>query len=440
MKIFLSHGSHQKPLIREIISFFPKNISNWLDENDLLFGDDLSNSLEYAIKSDVDYVLLFLDNKSAHSPWVKKEINWALEKQQQIARNFLLVVLTEVCDNLEVLPHINSRKYIKLDGFSERDIKNVANEISSELFSLICRDLERIHMPKIVRPSQKIDEAEGLIIEIANLVRKAVFPHRQINPISITSLINVIGKYTDKMMTEEDFENILNIIIQRNLIPGLSFDGFELYLIEEHALWKAELYHTQKLKIARRASSLIKNNMSIFIDAGSTTAEIVKIICKRIETRSITQLKVTTTSVNHADMISDCCVSMGFDDSFSAIELFIPGGRIRPNTQAIVAIDGAISIDTLHSKKYDIGFIGANGIDLITGITTHNNEEVISKKQAIKCSEQVVFVCDDSKIGLSLDSCLSYLEDDYLLITNENAENNCVNELKNIIKDKLVIV
>lgn len=57
MNIFFSHSSKQKPLVREIKRSLPPYLKSWIDEEKLIFGDDLTTSIETTIKSDMDYVL-----------------------------------------------------------------------------------------------------------------------------------------------------------------------------------------------------------------------------------------------------------------------------------------------------------------------------------------------------------------------------------------------
>ena len=47
--------------MREIKSHLPEHIKLWIDEKDLLIGDDLENTIKDAIEADSDYVILFID-------------------------------------------------------------------------------------------------------------------------------------------------------------------------------------------------------------------------------------------------------------------------------------------------------------------------------------------------------------------------------------------
>jgi hypothetical protein len=113
MQIFLSHSSKQKPLVREIRRQLPEYLGAWIDEEKLLFGENIVSSLSSAISSETDYVLLFIDEYAVASKWVDKEITWALEAEKSQCRTILLpIVLDEKAltslDNVG----IQSRKYL----------------------------------------------------------------------------------------------------------------------------------------------------------------------------------------------------------------------------------------------------------------------------------------------------------------------------------------
>jgi len=434
VQIFLSHSSRQKPLVREIKKSLPQHLNPWLDEEKLLFGDGLSTSIESAIKCDSDYVILFVDNYAARSEWVRKEIAWAFQAEKSYRRTILLPVVVEdgaldVFDNFE----IHNRKHLTLKDYLESSVQSLSASISAELFALICRDIHRLRQPAAIGTFARIADAENLLLDQAKIIRKAIFPHRHTNPISNSKLLEIFSSYSQEEVAADEFEAILAVILQRNMIPGFVYDGSEAYLTEEHAKWKSDIQRDKKEKVARKAVELLKNSVKVFFDAGSTTEEIVRLLCRRIENRIITKITIATTSVNIADMISDCCVKMGFDDEFTAVQLFIPGGRIRPNTQAIVPIrpDAATQVPLLGEAigGFDICFVGVNGVTVEGGFMTHLNAEANNKVDVLRISTSRIIVGDSSKVGLCLECKFADFGDDVLFITDANLQNE---ELKKI--------
>jgi len=442
MRVFLSHSSKQKPLVREIRACLPAFLVSWLDEENLLFGDDIPRSIAATIKSDTDYVLLFLDSHAAKSPWVRKEISWALETEKMRSRTILLPIVVEE-GAIEALGNVElqARKYLQLRDYQEVAVQSLGRSIADSLFALICRDMQRLHHPD--RAVDRLVESDTHIKMQATLIHKIVFPHRRSNPIAKEKLLEVINTQNTDALGVGQLETILAAIAQRNLIPGFNYDGFAAYLVEEHAQWKGELHHDRKERIGRRAAELVQNGMKVILDAGSTIEELAQVICKRIETRSLTRLTVATTSVNIADMLSDCCVRMGFDDDYSAVTLLIPGGRIRPNTQAIVPImsDGTRDVADLARLVggFDLCFVGVNGIDRSAGLTTHANAEAANKRHLLSVSRRRIIMGDASKIGIVLEECFARFDDDIAVIIDDDPMSDDVVQLRAAVGEKLML-
>lgn len=432
MQIFLSHSSKQKPLVREIKRYLPEYLGPWIDEEKLLFGDNISTSIETTIKSDTDYVLLFIDQHAATSNWIAKELEWTLQAEKTHGRTILLPVVIDdnalrEIGNIE----IQNRKFLRLQDFLESSVRTLADSIASDLFALVCRDMERLRKPKPKTPSATIADADTLLRAQAALIQKAVFPHRKPNPISLETLREVMNSQSDNPIGAEELEGVLSSVVRRNLIPGLVYDGFALFLFEEHASWKAEMQHHKKEKVGRKAAGFIQNGMKIILDAGSTIEEIVRLLCKKIENRALTKVTIATTSINIADMISDCCVGMGFDDDFSAVRLYVPGGQIRPSTQAIIPAYGTErgQIQRLadHLGGFDLAIIGVNGIDADAGFTTHDNAEALNKVDIVRASTSRIVVGDSSKIGIVLEYKFADFDEDlkFVVDDDQNSQKLC---------------
>lgn len=441
MQIFLSHSSKQKPLVREVMRNLPVHIGAWLDEQKLLFGDDIPSSLEETIKLDTDYVLVFIDEHAVASSWVAKELKWAIEAEKSYGRVILLPIVIEKDAFHKIGIGIQNRKFLSLKDYSETSIRALSDDIASELFALVCRDIDSLRNLK-QNPIVSISDANTLIRNQASLIQNAVFPHRQLNPISLKTLREVINSQSEVQLDGKEFESVLSTIIHHGLIPGLYFDGFDLYLIEEHARWKAEVHHDRKERIGRKVASLINNGAKVFLDAGSTTSEIAAIISKKIESRILTKITLVTTSIYIANMISDCCVRMGFDDTFSAVQLFVPGGQVRQGTQAIVSTE-ADSHQILRLADYvggfDIGIIGVNGVDLDHGFTTKQDGEVMNKIDIMSTSKMRLMVGDSSKIGIVLEGKFADFSDDLQFVVNNDADNKLLTVIAERYKDKVIL-
>jgi tetratricopeptide (TPR) repeat protein len=144
MKIFLSHHSSKKDLLREIKGYWPDHLNIWIDENKLIWGEDLEVSLREAINEKCDYFVLFLCEKAIGSDWVKKELKWALNREKRLKRRFILPVLLEE-NILEKAGYkeLKNRLYVMRHGTSGPYTEAFAKEISNKIHALTYEYLKR---------------------------------------------------------------------------------------------------------------------------------------------------------------------------------------------------------------------------------------------------------------------------------------------------------
>lgn len=93
MKVFLSHSSKDKPIVR----LFAHDLKNagcipWLDEVELKIGDSLIKKISDAI-TDATYVIAFLSEYSVESSWVQHELETAMTESIYENRIIILPVL-----------------------------------------------------------------------------------------------------------------------------------------------------------------------------------------------------------------------------------------------------------------------------------------------------------------------------------------------------------
>jgi DeoR family transcriptional regulator, fructose operon transcriptional repressor len=131
-----------------------------------------------------------------------------------------------------------------------------------------------------------------------------------------------------------------------------------------------------KISISKYAASLINDGDSIYLDAGTTTFEMINFIDKK-------DIVVVTNGLKHIDALVE-----------RDIESYILGGKIRAKTKAVTGTD---AVKSLEKYRFDKAFIGINGIHFEFGYTTPNLEEAILKQTAIKLSREPFVIADESK-------------------------------------------
>ena len=136
----------------------------------------------------------------------------------------------------------------------------------------------------------------------------------------------------------------------------------------------------QKHSIAQAAAKLINADDFVFIDAGSTTLELVRAL-----TGAALKATYVTNGVAHARLLAQ-----------KGCRVYLPGGLLRPQTEAIV---GAPAVSSIQQYNFTKAFMGANGISIERGFMTPTIEEAELKAAAIQSSLESWFLADESKFN-----------------------------------------
>ena len=159
---------------------------------------------------------------------------------------------------------------------------------------------------------------------------------------------------------------------------------------------KETLAVEQKRSIAQAAAQLINAEDFVFIDAGSTTLELVRAL-------SGESLKAgyVTNGVAHARALA----RMG-------CRVYLPGGLLRPETEAIV---GAAAVSSIRQYRFTKAFMGANGVALEAGFTTPDPEEAAVKAAAVHLARETWFLVDDAKFARVYPAVITELQSGAIL-------------------------
>lgn len=134
----------------------------------------------------------------------------------------------------------------------------------------------------------------------------------------------------------------------------------------------------EKQRIAQLAANEIQDEDIIYLDAGSTTLELIPLLAGK-------KVTIVTNSVRHAT---------------SLVELQIPtiilGGPIKLSTNAVL---GATALHQLRQLRFNKAFMGINGLHEEFGFTTPDPEEAAMKRVVFENAEKVFVLADQTKFG-----------------------------------------
>jgi DeoR family fructose operon transcriptional repressor len=137
----------------------------------------------------------------------------------------------------------------------------------------------------------------------------------------------------------------------------------------------------EKIQIAKKAITLIKDGDTIAFNSGSTIELIVEHLPSDFKS-----LTVVALSLNVACMAA----------KHPYINLIVPGGILSRSSQALT---GANAVNFISTLRVDKGFFGAQGADINAGFTESNFDQVATNRALIQVCSHKYLAADSSKFG-----------------------------------------
>lgn len=218
---------------------------------------------------------------------------------------------------------------------------------------------------------------KGEIIVLAETRRQLILNElRKERSISAQELAELLGASISTIRRDlialED-KGLLN-----KVYGGAALNEAQLSAVEMDMLTKEGLKLREKQTIGALAAAMIRADDFVFIDAGSSTLQLVQ----ALEGEALKAVYVTN-GLSHTRALAQ-----------KGCEVYVPGGRIRQRTEAIV---GATALTSLRHYNFTKAFLGANGVSLDRGFTTPGIDEREIKAEVVRLSGESWFLADDSK-------------------------------------------
>ncbi|HDI7349813.1 TPA: DeoR/GlpR transcriptional regulator [Staphylococcus aureus] len=172
-------------------------------------------------------------------------------------------------------------------------------------------------------------------------------------------------------------------------------------MVEANLTEKLATNLDEKKMIAKIAANQINDNECLFIDAGSSTLELIKYIQAK-------DIIVVTNGLTHVEALLK-----------KGIKTIMLGGQVKENTLATI---GSSAMEILRRYCFDKAFIGMNGLDIELGLTTPDEQEALVKQTAMSLANQSFVLIDHSKVNKVYFARVPLLEST-TIITSEKALN-----------------
>jgi len=161
----------------------------------------------------------------------------------------------------------------------------------------------------------------------------------------------------------------------------------------------------EKIQIGRYASSQIKDNQIIFLEAGTTIQQFAIALAERFRNNELKNVKVFTNSIDNLNVLS------------SVTTVTVIGGEYRQDRKDF---SGYISEKALRYLNFDCCFIGADGIDIQEGIMAADIDTLRFDELLIKKSANAVILADSSKFQNRSFISYSSVHDISMIITDDH--------------------
>ncbi|WP_062049374.1 DeoR/GlpR family DNA-binding transcription regulator [Bacillus sp. JCM 19034] len=164
----------------------------------------------------------------------------------------------------------------------------------------------------------------------------------------------------------------------------------------------------EKRQIAKFAAELVTEGDCIYLDAGTSTLEMIPFL------KGKDVVVVTNGLMNIAALLE------------IGINTHVIGGYVKSGTSAFI---GRSAIRSLETYQFDKAFIGVNGISLKGECTTPDPEEAFIKEYAIERAQQGIILADHTKFGEVSFSTFAQIRD-CMIVTSNQIDKSYYEELK----------
>ncbi len=158
-----------------------------------------------------------------------------------------------------------------------------------------------------------------------------------------------------------------------------------------------------KKRLAELVKTLIDDNDTLMINAGTTITYILHAI------RNKKNIRIVTNSLQNASEASTY-------PNFSVILL---GGELDPKYQFTYGEDALKQLESYHATKC---ILSIDGVSADEGLTLYYRNEASLAKKMIDCSDSLIVASDSSKIGKRAFARITDTAKTHVLVTSEEAD------------------
>ena len=164
----------------------------------------------------------------------------------------------------------------------------------------------------------------------------------------------------------------------KKVYGGVSAEARQAFVIPLYE--RSQKNEAAKQTIGRLAASLVQDNMSIFLDSGSTTMRILPYL----------------TDKQNVTVITHSLMALYEAAKYPSLHVIALGGMYNSATSSFV---GSNTLDELSKMTINLVFLAATGVTIERGLTNTTYFEVEVKQSVARQNKNLVLMADHSKFG-----------------------------------------
>ena len=157
-----------------------------------------------------------------------------------------------------------------------------------------------------------------------------------------------------------------------------------------------------KRRIGETAAAWVEDGMTVFVDAGSTCAQLVEQI------RDRARLTVVTRGLEIALMLAE-----------SDVEVIVVGGRLCRQSHGLA---GSMTLFVMERLSVDVAFLGCDAVHPVSGVGEPTLEEAATKEMVARHARRTVVLAHAAKLAESEVPAWGRLPERWTLVTDETRE------------------
>lgn len=182
---------------------------------------------------------------------------------------------------------------------------------------------------------------------------------------------------------------------------------------------KGRINRDVKYTIACAAAELVNDGDAIILDSGSTTSQMAQQLVGKKD------LVVMTNALNIAFELANN----------EQVDLMVVGGSVRRKSWSLY---GPAAEQHMRQFRFDKLFLGVDGFDLLSGITTPDPGEAQLNRAMCDVAREVIAVADASKFGRTSFCMIREIGQIQRLVTDSRIPENYLHALNHLGVDVII--